>query len=78
MSDDDYYRRPVSMSLTELNAGEDDGSESGLPTAIEFDADFEVLFHRYFSTFRKVYFFCLSPFTIICWSAFDHSNCLKE
>jgi len=42
MSNESYYRRSVSMSLTQLNACEDDGSESGMPSAIEFDADFEV------------------------------------
>jgi hypothetical protein len=47
MSNDGYYRSPLSMSLTELNAGEDDGSEFGVPSAIEFDADFEVIIRLY-------------------------------
>jgi hypothetical protein len=42
MSDDSFFRRPVSMSLTELNAVDDDGSESCLHAAIDFDTDLEV------------------------------------
>jgi hypothetical protein len=42
MSDEGYRRRPVTMSLTELNALDDDGGESCLHPAIDFETDFEV------------------------------------